>query len=215
MRRSILVFFTLLFALPLAAQETVTPDQLWSALLQGNKQFVGGTITYAHLKEEREQLEHSQMPPITVLACSDSRVPPELIFNQSLGALFVIREAGSVADDFAVASIEYALKHGYTKLVVVLGHEHCGAVHAALGVQDPITAPLQALLKRIRSSFVGIAYDARDAANVKKAVEANTRASAASLLASSSVIRDAVLTERIKLVTAYYELKSGEVKKLD
>lgn len=214
MRRSILVFFALL-ALPLAAQQTITPDQLWSAMLQGNKQFVAGKITYDHLKEQREQLEHSQMPPITVLACSDSRVPPELIFHQSLGALFVIREAGSVADDFAVASIEYALEHGYTKLVVVLGHEHCGAVHAALGVEDPATAPLQALVKRIRSSFVGIRYDARDAANVKKAIEANTRASAASLLASSSVIREAVLTERIKLVTAYYELKTGEVKKLD
>lgn len=214
MRRSILVFFALL-ALPLTAQQTITADQLWTAMLQGNKQFVAGKITYDHLKEEREQLEHSQMPPITVLACSDSRVPPELVFNQSLGALFVIREAGSVADDFAVASIEYALKHGYTKLLVVLGHEHCGAVHAALGVDDPVTAPLQALLKRIRSSFVGIPYDARDAANVKKAVEANTRASAASLLASSTVIREAVLTERIKLVTAYYELKTGEVKKLD
>lgn len=214
MRRSILVFFALL-ALPLAAQQTITPDQLWSAMLQGNQQFVAGKITYDHLKEEREQLQHSQMPPITVLACSDSRVPPELIFNQSLGALFVIREAGSVADEFSVASIEYALKHGYTKLLVVLGHEHCGAVEAALGGDDPITAPLQALVQRIRTSFVGVPYDSRDAANVKKAVEANTRASAASLLASSRVIRDAVITERIKLVTAYYELKTGEVKKLD
>lgn len=215
MRRSIPVFFTLLLALPLAAQETITPDQLWNAMLQGNKQFVAGKITYDHLKEERQQLERSQMPPITVLACSDSRVPPELIFNQSLGALFVIREAGSVADDFAIASIEYALMQGYTKLLVVLGHEHCGAVHAALGGDDPLTAPLQALLQRIRTSFVGIPYDSRDPANVKKAIEANTRTSAASLLASSRVIRDAVMTERIKVVTAYYELKTGEVKKLD
>lgn len=212
-----IVFITLAFLVTLSAiaQESITPDQLWSAMLQGNRQFVGGKIVYDNLKAERELLKDGQLPPITVLACSDSRVPPELVFNQSLGGLFVIRTAGNVADDFGLASIEFALSKGWTKLIVILAHEDCGAVKASLGGADPSTAPLNALAKRIRSSFAGIPYDSVDKANVRKATEANARASAAQLLAGSIMVRDAALTDRIKIVTAYYELASGEVKKVD
>jgi len=215
MRRVLFITIATLIALPVIAQESITPDQLWTAMLQGNQQFVAGKITYDHLKEERDQLDEQQLPPITVLACSDSRVPPELIFNQSLGAMFVIRTAGSVADEFGLASIEYALSNGYTKLIVILGHENCGAVKAALGGGDPGTPALKALATRIRSSFVGIPYDSKDAANIRKAVEANTRASAAQLLAGSALIRDAAATEKVKIVTAYYDLDEGNVKKID
>jgi carbonic anhydrase len=223
MRRNLVFMFAVLIVLPLFAQEQahtaaapqIGADQLWSALLQGNKQFVAGTITYDKLKEERTMLRGQQLPPITVLACSDSRVPPELVFNQSLGALFVVRSAGNVADDFGVASVEYAIAQGYTKLVVVLAHENCGAVVASLGGADPATPSLKALASRIRTSFIGVPYDSRDPANVKKAVEMNARASAAQLLASSILIRDAVITDRIKLVTAYYDLGTGEVKKIE
>jgi len=215
MRRVLFITIATLIALPVIAQESITPDQLWTAMLQGNQQFVAGKITYDHLKEERDQLDEQQLPPITVLACSDSRVPPELIFNQSLGAMFVIRTAGSVADEFGLASIEYALSNGYTKLIVILGHENCGAVKAALGGGDPGTPALKALATRIRSSFVGIPYDSKDAANIRKAVEANTRASAAQLLAGSALIRDAAATQKVKIVTAYYDLDEGVVKKVD
>lgn len=193
----------------------ITPDQLWNALVQGNKLFVGGTIAYNLLKEEREQLRDHQLPPITVLSCSDSRVPPELVFNQSLGALFVVRTAGNTADDFGLASIEYALAQGYTRLIVVLGHERCGAVVASLGGADPNTPALTKLAQRIRTSFVGIPYDASSPVNVQRAVEANTRAAAAQLLASSKMLRDAVLTGQVRLMTAIYDMDTGEVKKLD
>jgi carbonic anhydrase len=214
MRRIFLITLTLLVCAPLAAQN-ITPEKLWDALLQGNKEFVAGKITYDDLKKERELFASNQAPPITVLACSDSRVPPELIFNQSLGALFVIRTAGNAADDLGLASIEYALSSGYTKLIVVLGHENCGAVVSSLGGGDPDTPALLGLASRIRSSFINIPYDSRDPANVQRAVEANARASAAWLLAHSKMIRDAVATEKIKIVTANYSLKTGEVKKLD
>jgi len=214
MRRA-LFLIVILIALPAIAQESITPDQLWAAMLQGNQQFVAGKITYDHLKEERALFAEHQLPPITVLACSDSRVPPELIFNQSLGALFVVRTAGNVADEFGLASIEYAISKGYTKLIVVLGHENCGAVKDSLGSADPGTSALKALATRIRSSFVGIPYDSSNAANVRKAVEANTRSSAAQLLAASTLVRDAMLTEQIKIMTAYYDLKEGTVKKVD
>ncbi|MGZ5442769.1 MAG: carbonic anhydrase [Thermoanaerobaculia bacterium] len=215
MRRTSFVVLALFITLPAIAQESITPDQLWSAMLQGNQQFVAGKIVYDNLKAERELLKDGQLPPITVLACSDSRVPPELVFNQSLGGLFVIRTAGNVADDFGLASVEFGLSRGWTKLIVILAHEDCGAVTASLGGADPSTPSLNALAKRIRSSFVGIPYDSVDKANVRKATEANARASAAQLLAGSIMVRDAALTDRIKIVTAYYELVSGEVKKVD
>jgi len=217
MRRILIIAITLLVSLPLAAQSTtpVTPERLWEALMAGNKEFVAGKITYDQLKEEREHLADHQMPPITVLACSDSRVPPELIFNQSLGGLFVVRAAGNVVDDFGIASIEYAIAMGYTTLIVVLGHESCGAVVASLGGADPSTPALTALAMRIRSSFVGIPYDSKDPKIVQRAVELNARAASASLLARSKLIRDAVLTERVKIVTADYNLHTGVVKKID
>ena len=223
MRHAFVLTIVLALAAPSFAQQqpqaqAETPlgaAQLWTALLQGNKQFVEGKLTYDHLKEERAMLKEGQLPPITVLACSDSRVPPELLFNQSLGALFVVRSAGNVADDFGVASIEYAIGQGYTKLIIVLGHENCGAVKSSLGGADPGSPALQALAMRIRMSFVNIPYDARDAANVRKAIEANTRSSAAQLLAASRVIRDAEATDRLDIITAFYELGSGEVKKLN
>ena len=212
MRRGVIVILGILIALPAIAQQTVTPDQLWTALLNGNKVFVAGKITYDQLKQERTLFSKDQMPPITVLACSDSRVPPELVFNQSLGALFVVRTAGSVADDFGVASIEFAIANNWTKLIVILGHEHCGAVQASLSGADPATPALRALATRIRMSFVGIPYDSRNPENVRKATDATTRASAAHLLAASSVIRDAVATDKIAIVTAFYDLDEGTVK---
>ena len=223
MRRALVVL--LFAAAPLFAQQqpqpeaapaaTIGPQQFWNALVQGNKTFVAGKVTYDQLAAERTQLHDHQMPPITVLSCSDSRVPPELVFNQSLGALYVVRSSGNVVDDFGLASIEYALSQGYTKLIVVLGHSDCGTVKASLGGADPATPDLKALARRIRSSFVGIPYDARDAANVRKATEANTRASATYLLAGSTLIRDAEATDRVDIITAYYDLATGEVKKLD
>ena len=193
----------------------ITSEQLWNALLTGNKIFAAGTITFDDLKQRREITRDTQIPPITVLSCSDSRVPTELIFNQSLGTVFVVRTAGNVADDLGVASIEFAILNGWTRVLVVLGHENCGAVKAALGGADPNTDALNELARRIRMSFVGVPYDSRDAANLRKATEMNARAAAAHLLASSKLIRDAVLTEQVKLISAYYELSTGEVKTLD
>ena len=228
MRRSFILAFAAAFSFTVLAQQptpppanppatpkpAINPDTLWNKMLQGNKLFAAGTISYDTLKEERLELKDYQIPPVTVLSCSDSRVPPELVFNQSLGAIFGIRTAGNVADEFGVASIEFAIINGWTKLIVVLGHESCGAVKGALGGGDPVQPALAALAKRVRTSFIGIPYDSRDPANVKRAIELNAHASAAHLLASSITIRDAVLTERVKLITAYYDFGTGEVKTL-
>jgi carbonic anhydrase len=215
MRRIIPSFLvTLLICLPLAAQ-AVTPDALWDALVKGNKQFVAGKLAYDKLKDERAQLRNAQAPPVTVLSCSDSRLPPELVFNQSLGALFVVRSAGGVTDTLGLGSIEYAITKGYTSLIVVIGHEGCGAVTSALAGDDPASPYILALAQRIRTAFGGIVWDPKDPKMVRKAIEANARASAAWLPAQSRIVRDAVLTGKLKIVAAYYSLETGEITKLE
>jgi carbonic anhydrase len=202
------IFAVLAFVcLPVSAQST--PDKLWDELQAGNRLFVNGDIAYADLDTERGRLEDHQSPPVTILSCADSRVPPELVFGQSLGDLFVIRAAGNTADTFSLASIEYAIARGYTKLVVVLGHENCGAVKAALAADDPASPNLLALVQRIRASFV------EPHESVQEAVEANTRAAAALLAANSRIVRDAVRGGNVKIVPAYYDLGSGVVRKLE
>lgn len=221
MRRTSILIIALAICVPLAgqpagpaAEQQIGPDALWKALLTGNLQFASGELHYPNLKAEREQLVNAQIPPITILACSDSRVPPELVFNQSLGALFVIRTAGNVADDLGLASIEYAIKFGWTGLIVVLGHEGCGAVQGALDKADPVTPSLLNLVTRIRTSFDGIPYKPDDPAVMEKAAEANARASATWLTAHSTTVRNAVIDGKVKIVPAYYSLKTGLVREV-
>ncbi len=218
MRRTLILIIAFVICVPFAVQATgqpVDPDVMWKALLTGNLKYVSGEIAYPELKQEREKLLNSQMPPITILSCSDSRVPPELVFNQSLGALLVVRTAGNVADDFGLASIEFAIKHGWTSLIVVLGHDHCDVVRGALDKADPITPSLLNLVQRIRTSFYGISYKPEDDAVMEKAIEANARASAAWLSAHSSTVRNAVIDGKVKIVPAYYSQKTGLVRAVE
>src|SRR6266852_1357742 len=100
----------------------------WHELMLGNEQYVAGSLEYKNLEADRNKWLTKQDPPVTVLSCADSRVPPELIFHQTVGDIFVVRVAGNVTDTFPLASIEYAVYKKWTKLIVVMGHEDCGAV---------------------------------------------------------------------------------------
>lgn len=201
-------------AVPSNAQPE-TAALLWQSLERGNRDFAAGRVAFPRIAVERGELRTHQNPPVTVLGCSDSRVPPELVFNQSLGDLFVIRTAGNVADEFGIASTEFAVANGYTKLIVVLGHEECGAVKAAIARDDPGTPALRSLVERIRMSFTGLRWNAKEPATVRTAIEMNARSAAASLLAESQVIRDAALDGRVQIVPAYYDFTTGQVRRLD
>ena len=212
--------FVLGFSFSLAAQpyppplhEPFTLDSLWNQLKEGNDLFVKGAIPYTHLDEARTATTTDQKPPVLILSCSDSRVPPELVFARGIGDLFVVRVAGNVADTFGIASIEYAVSHHWTKLIVVLGHERCGAVTEALKKKDPDTPSLLALVTRIRKSFAGkLTGKKRD--DVREAINLNAKASADYLSAHSEVIRKAVHSGEVKVVVAYYNLGSGEVERI-
>lgn len=110
-----------------------TANAAWSRLLQGNRRFAEGQAEHPWQdRESRERLTNGQHPDVAVLACADSRVPPEIVFDQGLGDMFTIRTAGQVIDDAVIASLEYAIEHLGVRLLVVLGHEGCGAVKAAV-----------------------------------------------------------------------------------
>jgi len=229
MRRSISILFVFLavfgIGLPLAGQPSALPTfpppfqepyttvSLWNDLMSGNKDYKNGRLPYTDIEGARERTADKQKPPVTVLSCSDSRVPPELVFGRTVGDLFVVRVAGNVADPFEIASIEYAISKGWTKLIVVMGHENCGAVEEALKNDDPPTPSLVALVQRIRESFIDLpAWPEKD--RLERGVKANARGSAAYLLAHSTVIRKAVLEKRVGLIVAYYKLESGAVEVL-
>ena len=212
--RSILAAVVL--ALPLYAGEghrlhtfdSTAPDALWNALMVGNKRYVQGSIAFRSLRERRDSTAAHQSPPVTILSCADSRVAPELIFDHTVGDLFVVRVAGNVADPFEIASLEFAVANGYTHLIVVMGHEACGAVKAALAPSDAPTPSLQALVAMIRESLEGV-----DRSDVRAAVEANARHTAESLVTRSEVLRRAVEEGKVKIVPAYYAF-DGTVTRL-
>jgi carbonic anhydrase len=218
MRRALILALALAVCGPIAAQniaaQNIDGDAQWKVLLTGNLKYVAGELAYKDLDAQRKALIRKQTPPVTILSCSDSRVPPELVFNRSLGELFVIRSAGNIADELGLASIEYAIAHGWTQLIVVLGHENCGAVGEALELGDPPTPSLLALVTRIRMSFIGLAWNGQPA-TPDQAIEANARASAAWLTANSKVVRDAVAAKKVKVIAAYYSLTTGEVRAIE
>ena len=181
----------------------------WHELELGNQQFIGGKLAYNDLINERNSHRTGQHPPWTILSCADSRVPPELMFDKTIGDLFVVRVAGNVTDDFPLASIEYAVAQprAYTKLIVVMGHEDCGAVKAAIGTKgyggsDPLTK----LVARIKEN-IGAEQD------LKKATELNAQKSAKFLTDHSKIIRDAVCAGQLQIKPAYYSF-DGKVTAL-
>lgn len=218
MRRSWIIIAAFLLAGSLFAQQT--PNPLWTQLEQSNAVFArGGTLPI----NVSDRQPGGQNPPVTVLSCADSRVPPELIFNRPpwIGALFVVRTAGNVASPFDIASIEYAISpqqnapQGWTRLIVVMGHSDCGAVKAALTGGPGGSGSLDALLERIRESFVGIRP--WSPANLRAATVANARYSAAYLVAHSRIIRDATTraVNPVAIIPAYYDLGTGRVTRVD
>ena len=134
------------------AVKTLPPpsaDAIWADLMEGNKRFMAGKPKARQLVSLRASLASSQHPNVIVLACSDSRVAPELVFDKSLGELFVVRSAGNIADAIGVGSIEYAVEHLGSSVLVVMGHTKCGAVTAACSGEKMPSASLQTIVDKI------------------------------------------------------------------
>lgn len=192
----------------------VTPEEALARLKEGNKRFVADASRHPNLTRARmaETSMGGQHPFATVIACSDSRVPVEAIFDQGIGDLFVIRVAGNVADVDEVGSAEYGAGHLATPVVVVMGHTKCGAVTAVVK-GDEVGGSIPKLVDNIvpaaeRSKAKGLAGDAL----IDDAVRENVRQSLADLERQSEEIAHLVHTGKLKLAGAVYHLENGEVE---
>lgn len=190
----------------------VPPDEALAKLVAGNKRFVAGTLTHADdLVERREALVDGQTPFATILCCSDSRVPPELAFDQGLGDLFITRVAGNFPDDAIIGSIEYSIEHLGARLVMVLGHQSCGAIKAtysAIKTKKPLPKHLDAIQRLMGP---GIMRTVLTNGGEEAAVEANVRAAVAALQAAPPVISKGVGDGSIRVVGAEYHLGTGAI----
>lgn len=198
---------------PVAAGSDPTPTDAIARLRAGNAVFVATPeaplpVTAAR----RTELAKGQAPFASVLSCADSRVPPEVVFHQGLGDLFVVRAAGQVTDKSVIASLEYAAEHLHSPLIVVMGHESCGAVKAAM--ETPATTSLGVnldyLLKAIRPSVAAVATEA-EATRFRSAILKNVEESMNDLVDGSPILKKMLEEREIGLVGAYYELASGRV----
>jgi carbonic anhydrase len=199
------------------AGPAITADEALQRLMQGNLRFLGGQAQFPTVcKETLAELARGQRPYATILGCSDSRVPPELIFDANFGELFIVRVAGNVVSPEVMGSLQYAGAHLHTPLFLVLGHEGCGAVKAALDsklydVQH--RSRIQLLVDNILPGLPDFDDTATDQQLVC-AVEANVRWSMHQL-AESPEGRRALHEDRARLVGAVYEIASGRVRFLD
>jgi len=190
-------------------------------LREGNRRFAAGSRS---LNEQADQLRRAetaqqQEPFAIILGCSDSRVPAELVFDQGVGDLFVIRVAGNIVAPSQIGSVEFAAEQFGTRLVVVLGHSRCGAVAATLEqLQKPAenqSPNLASIVERIRPSVEGLLSSEPDddrAALIERGVRANVVASVEHLKHGSSVLEQLIESERLLVVGAEYSLETGEVE---
>ncbi|MBN8508175.1 MAG: carbonic anhydrase [Burkholderiales bacterium] len=201
-----------------ASEPACTAAEALARLKAGNARFVRGETRFPTVHDGvRAALKQGQQPYATVLACSDSRVPPELVFDAGLGELFVIRVAGNVLGPAIAGTLQYAREHLHTPLFVVMGHENCGAVQAALDARlhgARQKARIEALLDNVLPALDDIDLGAPPEQRMHAAVEANVRRTLRSIRASADA-GAAVADGSVQLVGAVYDLDTGRVQFLD
>jgi carbonic anhydrase len=212
------VILALCAALVLAAAPAalLNPDQALERLKSGNARFVQAKLTHPNQDAFRRLStgQEGQKPFATILGCSDSRVPPELVFDTGLGDLFVVRVAGNSTYFDQAGTIEYGAEHLGSQLVVVLGHTKCGAVQAVVdGAQEGgniagLVANIVPAVQKARLENPGLSGDEL----VTKAVEANAWQSVEDLFRQSPLIRHMVQEGKVKVVAAVYDIETGQVK---
>jgi len=201
------------------AQKAMTPDQVLVDLKEGNKRFVEGRRMNRDYMAQAEATAAGQYPKAVILGCVDSRVPPEIIFDQGIGDVFVGRVAGNVEDVNLVGSLEFATKVAGSKVVVILGHTSCGAIKGAadgveLGNLTELLNDFDAPIARADEATEGEA-NSKNTEFLNLAIEENVRETIANILEQSPIIAEMVENGEIALVGGVYDLSSGRVNWLD
>ncbi len=196
-----------------------TPETALAELKDGNERFKKSQRTRSTATrsdgDRRKELVKGQQPIAAVLSCADSRVAPEVLFDQGLGRIFVVRNAGNVVDGGVLGSLEYAVEHLHVPLLVVLGHKGCGAVEAAAKAgKEPLPGHLkdiQEQMKAVRTDVLRVG-DNKPADYLVHLCGVNARAQAQRLLSESTVLRDAVKKKETAVAVGLYNLESGAVE---
>src|SRR6266480_220856 len=195
-------------------QPSVAPAEAISKLKEGNSRYTSGNLQHpGQTTERRTELAKTQHPFAGIVCCSDSRVPPEIVFDQGLGDLFIVRVAGNVINDEGLGSIEYTVDHLGTRLILVLGHQSCGAVDAAretIAAKGKAPGHIESLVSAIKPAVEATAKDDLDTtvkANVKNVVQA--------LRSSTPILKAEVDSGDIRVIGGYYSLDTGAVTFLD
>jgi carbonic anhydrase len=198
------------------AEVSVAPDVALARLRAGNARFVADQAEHPRQdRRSRRAVANGQRPFATILTCSDSRLAPEVIFDQGLGDLFVARVAGNVVDDDILASIEYSVIHLGSTFVMVLGHDHCGAVKATMdaldghGADEDRDTKIGSLAALIAPAVKAVPASTPD--RLDAAITLNAENTAAAIVSQSPPLRAKVLAGKLKIVAARYDLSDGRV----
>ena len=195
-------------------QPSVAPAEAISKLKEGNGRYTSGSLQHpGQTTERRTELAKTQHPFAGIVSCSDSRVPPEIVFDQGLGDLFVVRVAGNVINDEGLGSIEYTVDHLGTRLILVLGHQRCGAVDAAretIAAKGKAPGHIQSLVTAIKPAVEATAKD-----DLETTVKANVKNVVKALRSSTPILKAKVDSGEIQVIGGYYSLDTGAVTFLD
>ena len=205
-------FLAFIFIASALASDEISAEEALATLIRGNERFVSGRMLEKDFLRERPKLASGQKPYAIVLACADSRVPPELLFDESLGRIFVIRVAGNVVDPTVMGSIEYAVEHLHVPLLFVLGHESCGAVKAKLS-GGHFTPNIDALLARISPAVNKVrTLDLDEKSTLNQAIKENVYYQMQMVVYESGILREAVREKHLKIAGGVYDLDTGKVE---
>lgn len=191
-----------------------TPAEAWNEMLLGNERFIAGEPQHPRQDvERRTAIANQQTPDAALFGCSDSRLAAEIIFDKGLGDLFVVRNAGQVISDSVIGSLEYAVGVLQVPLVVVLGHDACGAVQAAIDSQEPgapvLPVHITSLIQKIVPAVTRVKTTSPDHIDAHDVGREHLRDTIAELLESSELISDAVAAGTLAVVGANYRLLEG------
>jgi carbonic anhydrase len=187
-----------------------TSDEALTRLIAGNQRFVRGSLIHPNQSPDRRlALSEGQTPFAAILGCADSRVPPDIIFDQGLGDLFVIRVAGNIVDNSVVGSLDFAVANLQVPLIMVLGHAKCGAVSATITGGD-LHGHLSHIAQAIQPAVDSVRNQAGDL--IDNAIRANIRMVTAQLRNSEPILASRLASGQLKIMSAYYDLESGNVE---
>ncbi len=203
---------------PLLDRDKMTPQEALDVLIDGNHRFANNLTANKDLHNLVMMTKDRQHPFVSMLSCSDSRAPVEMVFDQALGDVFSVRLAGNIASDKAIGSLEFGCKYLGSKLIVVLGHSNCGAVKAACdNFKDGHIGEITTLIKpavRLEKSVL----EQRDSSNaefVAKVCALSVQVQMDEIIHSSEIVQDMLANKQIAIVGGIYDLSSGEVRFMD